>query len=100
MKDVCSAHTCCEDVCEGPCTCHERLWPTWGHLRVSLQLVALGVSGFTRVVRSYVVVPGDPCVSQGLDSQPYRSLATGPGPNCLTHLASQSFSFPCWAQGR
>lgn len=65
-----------------------------------LQLVALGLSWFTHVVRSHVVVLSDPCVSQGLESQPCRSLAAGPGPSCLTHLASQSFSFPSCTRGR
>lgn len=36
----------------------------------------------------YVVVFGDSNVSQGLEIQPCFSLAAGPGPNCLTHLAS------------
>lgn len=36
----------------------------------------------------YMVVFGDSNVSQGLEIQPCFSLAAGPGPNCLTHLAS------------
>ena len=65
---------------------------------MSLQLVALGVSGFTHKVRSYVVVLGDPHASQGLARQPCHSWAPGPGLDCRTHLASQSFSFRCWIQ--
>lgn len=38
--------------------------------------------------RPYFVVFGDSNVSQGLEIQPCFSQASGPGPNCLTHLAS------------
>ena len=63
---------------------------------MSLQLVAFGISGFTHKVRSYMVVPGDPRASQGLSMQLCRLWAPGPGLDCWTHLASQSFSFRCW----
>lgn len=54
------------------------------------QLVALGISGFTCVV--------GPCVGclvtpMCFESQSCYSLGKGPGPNCLTHLASHNL-FP------
>lgn len=77
----------------------EGLWPASRCLpcRVFLELVALGMSGFTHVVRLDTVVPGGPHVDQGFESHACCSPATGP--SCLTLFASHGLPFLSWLPG-